>query len=230
MYPSIISSSRQVPTIRTSLPFSAAGNASGRWLLSLDGGYLCSASNGNALTTTTSASSRNANWTVSFDGSGIATLEAQGGSSKLLRYNRSNPRFSCYKSSSTQQTQNVRIFRRVQGVKPVEDDPLAENDTYGCYIQGYERLYVKGTDQYSRTVEKDGTVTFAILNAAGKEQLVISGFDPALAKGGAASVSVRYRKGYKVLLDKTYSLEVVREEGPKVWLGDGTGQGFIIKK
>ena len=34
----------------------------------------------------------------------------------------------------------------------------------------------------------------------------------------------------QTLLEGSYALRVVREDGPKVWLGDGSGQGFIIKK
>jgi len=44
------------------------------------------------------------------------------------------------------------------------------------------------------------------------------------------TVSLQYRKGRKVLLERTCTLKVVREDGPKVWLGDGSGQGFILKK
>ena len=69
-----------------------------------------------------------------------------------------------------------------------------------------------------------------ILNASTKEQLVISGFDPKLRKGDLATVSVHYRQGFNILLDETFALTVVKEEGPTVWLGDGSGQGFILKK
>ena len=50
------------------------------------------------------------------------------------------------------------------------------------------------------------------------------------AEGDAVTVSLLYRKGRKVLLERTCDLKVVREDGPKVWLGDGSGQGFILKK
>ena len=76
----------------------------------------------------------------------------------------------------------------------------------------------------------DGKLEFVILNASAKEQFVVSGFDPSLRKGDLATVSVQYRKGLNTLLDKTYVLTVVKEDGPNVWLGDGSGQGFILKK
>ena len=52
-----------------------------------------------------------------------------------------------------------------------------------------------------------------------------------LSKGASAQVSVHYRKGTNTILDNvTRNLTVVKEDGPKVWLGDGSGQGLIIKK
>ena len=71
---------------------------------------------------------------------------------------------------------------------------------------------------------------FALLKASTNEQLVVFGYDPSLTKGDAVTVSLQYRKGRKVLLERTCALRVVREDGPKVWLGDGSGQGFILKK
>ena len=96
-------------------------------------------------------------------------------------------------------------------------------------MKGAERKYVKGVDQILRSYP-DGKLEFVILNAQAKEQLVISGFDPALRKDDLATVSVRYRKGFNMLTDETYALKVVKEDGPTVWLGDGSGQGFILKK
>ena len=167
---------------------------------------------------------------MSIDRDGIATVEALEGGSRLIRYNAGTLRFTCYKDASSSQTRNVRIFRKREASVPDGEDPLTAREEYGCYITDFERVYAKGADQYSRSVRDDGTVVFTLLNAAEKEQMVISGFDPALAKGDAATVSVHYKKGRKVLLNKSFALEVVREDGPKVWLGDGTGQGFIIKK
>ena len=207
-----------------------AADGEGRWLLADGNGYLCSTSNRNSLTTTQDAASGNAWWDVSIDGDGIATVEALEGGSRLIRYNAGTLRFTCYKDASSSQTRNVRIFRKREATVPDGEDPLTAREEYGCYITDFERVYVKGADQYSRSVRDDGTVVFTLLNAAEKEQMVISGFDPALAKGDAATVSVHYKKGRKVLLNKSFALEVVREDGPKVWLGDGTGQGFIIKK
>ena len=207
-----------------------AGSEFGEWLLDTGDGYLCSAETGNLLEVTSNPSSRMANWTVSIDEEGVATIEAQYGASRLIRYNQVSSRFTCYEEASTL-TKNVMVYKKSIGAAPAEDDPLAgSEDVYGSYIKGYRRIYVKGADQYSRSYQDDGTVVFTILNLAEKEQLVISGYDPVLAKGDAMTVSVRYRKGRRVLVDRSYNLTVVRENGSKVWLGDGSGQGFIIKK
>ena len=45
------------------------------------------------------------------------------------------------------------------------------------------------------------------------------------------TVTVAWRKGLNYLLkEKSFDLKVVKEDGPKVWLGDGSGQGLILKK
>ena len=73
--------------------------------------------------------------------------------------------------------------------------------------------------------------TFTILNPSENEQLEISGYRPALVKGEKLSVNVLWRKGVNTVMAETsYQMTIVKEEGPKVWLGDGTGNGFIIKK
>ena len=82
----------------------------------------------------------------------------------------------------------------------------------------------------SRSVGADGKEEFSILNSAMKQQLVISGYDPSLSKGGSALLTVTYREGKNVLLSMDCTATVVREEGSRVWLAVAPGQGFIIKK
>ena len=166
-------------------------------------------------------------WTISISGK-LATMKAEKGESTYLRYNSSSPRFSCYSSSSSQN--GIILYRMVEADSgAVQDDPLTAQSEYGCYIRKAERKYVKGVDQLLRSYP-DGNLEFVILNASSKDQMVISGFNPNLRKGDLATVSVHYRQGLKVVLEETYTLKVVKEDGPKVWLGDGSGQGFILKK
>jgi hypothetical protein len=203
------------------------GNAIGTWSFRTGNAYLASTSSGNNLTEVASKNA-NASWKVTVSSS-ATLIQAQAGGSKLLKHNPSAHRFSCYKNSSTN-VENVVLYRKGSVPTSVEDDPLTAYDAYGSYLTGVERTYEPGVDQLLRSYP-DGKLKFAILRAADKEQLVVSGFDPSLAKGDAVTVTVAWRKGLNFLLkEKSFDLKVVKEDGPKVWLGDGSGQGLILKK
>ena len=203
------------------------GVSDGTWSFHSSSGYLAAGKTGDALRTIAGRSDYSS-WVVSISGK-EATLKAQKGESTYLRYSASNPRFTCYSSSNKEK--GIILYRMVElgSSGAVEEDPLTAQSEYGCYIKDAERKYVKGTDQLLRSYP-DGKLEFVILNAKAKEQFVISGYDPNLRKGDLAMVSVWHRKGFDTLLDKTYTLSVVKEDGSKVWLGDGSGQGFILKK
>ena len=203
------------------------GSAIGTWSFRTGNAYLASTSSGNNLTEVASKNA-NASWKVTVSSS-ATLIQAQAGGSKLLKHNPSAHRFSCYKNSSTN-VDNVVLYRKGSVPTSVEDDPLTAYDAYGSYLTGVERTYEPGVDQLLRSYP-DGKLEFAILRAADKEQLVVSGFDPSLAKGDAVTVTVAWRKGLNFLLkEKSFDLKVVKEDGPKVWLGDGSGQGLILKK
>ena len=202
------------------------GVSAGTWSFHTGSGYLAANKTGNVLREIAGRSDYSS-WTISLSGK-EATMKAEKGESTYLRYNQSSPRFSCYSSPTTEK--GIILYRMAQAeTGDVQEDPLTEQSEYGSYISKAERKYVKGVDQIRRSYP-DGKLEFVILNASAKEQLVISGFDPDLRKGDLATVSVHYRKGFNVLLDETFALKVVKEEGPTVWLGDGSGQGFILKK
>ena len=203
------------------------GSAIGTWSFRTGNAYLASTSSGNNLTEVASKNA-NASWKVTVSSS-ATLIQAQAGGSKLLKHNPSAHRFSCYKNSSTN-VDNVVLYRKGSVPTSVEDDPLTAYDAYGSYLTGVERTYEPGVDQLLRSYP-DGKLEFAILRAADKEQLVVSGFDPSLAKGDAVTVTVAWRKGLNFLLkEKSFDLKVVKEDGPKVWLGNGSGQGLILKK
>jgi len=203
-----------------------AGTSSGTWSFKGLDGYLAAPSADKNQLLTQNNKDGHASWSISFAGNGDATVKAISGTRNLLRYNASSPRFSCYRSGQ----QAVRLYRKGSAL-PVADDPLAASDEYGCYLSGAERTYVKGSDQLRRSYGADGKLVFALLNAGTKEQLVISGYDPSLVKGDVVTVTVSWRKGlHNVLKEQTFRMRVIREDGSKVWLGNGSGQGFIIKK
>ena len=204
------------------------GSEKWTWALNTGTGYLSAATSDNALTESKTLDGYSS-WTLRIS-DGVATISAQEGSYKIIRFNPSASRFSCYAGSSSG-TVNVTIYRQEGSPVPMDDDPLTAFDEYGCYLTGTERIFVKGSDQLSRKYASDSKVRFSILNASSKEQLVVSGYDPALRRGDYAQVVIHYRIGTETILDNVVrNLMVVKEDGPKVWLGDGTGQGLIIKK
>ena len=200
-----------------------AGASADSWSFKGTDGYLAASVTDNNYLKTQEDKNEYASWEILFKG-GDVTVTAKKGSRNQLRYNPSSPRFSCYKSGQNA----VKLYRKAGGGAVVDDSLTAESE-YGCYLPGLRRTYAKGTDQLLRTYP-DGMLEFVLLNAAEKEQLVVSGYDPSLAKGAFTTVSVVYRKGYWTLLRQEYTLRVVKEDGSKVWLGDGSGKGFIIKK
>ena len=202
------------------------GVSVGTWSFHTASGYLAAGKSGNALREIAGRSDYSS-WTVTVSGKS-ATLQAGKGESTYLRYNASSPRFSCYSSPNSQK--GIILYRMASAeTGTVKDDPMTEQSEYGSYMRGAERKYVKGVDQIVRSYS-DGKLEFVILNASAKEQFVISGYDPNLRKGDIATVSIQHRKGLDLLNEGTYTMSVVKEDGPNVWLGNGTGQGFILKK
>ena len=201
-----------------------AGASAGTWAFYTGSGYLSSASSKNVLRESKDKND-NSSWTVTVSG-GVANIVAQAGESRYIRENTQSPRFSCYKQGSQN---DVVLYRKSSVSGAVAEDPLVASSEYGSYYAGAAWTYERGVDQLFRSYP-DGKLEFALLKASTKEQLVVSGYDPSLTKGDAVTVSLLYRKGRKVLMERTCDLKVVREDGPKVWLGDGSGQGFILKK
>ena len=202
------------------------GATDGTWSFHSGSGYLAAGITGDALREI-SGRSGFSSWTVSISGKEVK-MQAQKGRSPYLRYNASSSLFSCYSFASNHK--GIVLYRLAEvDSATASDDPLTRESEYGCYFRGAERTYVKGVDRFMRSYP-DGKLEFVILNAPAKEQLVISGFDPSLRKGDFATVSVKFRRGLTVVLEGTYTLKVVKEDGPTVWLGDGSGQGFILRK
>lgn len=203
-----------------------AGNREGTWSFKDEDGYIAATSSTIRNNMVSKAEKDDyASWILTVDDSGEMDVEAYSGRRNHLRYNPNQPRFSCYQSGQ----RSVWIYVKGEPI-PEPDDPLTEFDEYGSYVSAADRQYVKGKDQISRTYETDGTLTFAIVRASDQEQLVLSGIDPDAAKGDAVQVSVQHRKGLATLLEADFNLKVVKVDDTKMWLGDGSGQGFIIKK
>lgn len=209
-----------------------AGNSSGTWYMSTGNGYLANANGTKNKLLTVTTKNNNSLWTISIDSSGAATVTAQEGERNLLRFNdsqSSNLLFACYASGQ----KGIVIYRKgaAGSAGPVQEDPITDFSEYGCYLGSNSRSYVPGADQFCRSYSSAGVQTFTILDPAQKEQLEISGYRRSLVKGDEVSITVQWRKGLTgIVSGSTYKVRVVKEEGPKVWLGNGSGQGFIIKK
>jgi hypothetical protein len=204
-----------------------AGTTPETWSFKGVDGYLAAQEKDSNYLVTNADKDGYASWTLSFQEDGLLIPEAVEGARRVLRYDPYSSRFTCYKSTSYRA---VKLYRKA-GPLPVADDPLSGVSEFGCYLSGAAWVYVPGSDQILRSYDADGKLVFALLNAAEKEQLVISGYDPSLVKGDEVTLTVSWRKQLNIRMkDETFRMKVVREDGSKVWLGDGTGQGFIIKK
>ena len=204
------------------------GNNEGTWAFRDGSYYIASSSSGNYLKNS-STKTDNATWTVEIAGSGLATVAANSGASTYLSYNTSSPRFTCY--SNTNQKQ-VSIYRRSGGSSSVGQDPLLEHTEYGCYLGGgSEWEYAAGTNQVSRSYNQYGYETYTLINPSTVEELEITGYKKGYVKGdGNISIAVNWRRGSETVLSDNYTMKIIKEAGPKVWLSNGNGKGVIIKK
>jgi hypothetical protein len=168
-------------------------------------------------------------WIITVAPDGFATVKAKSSIPAYIRYDAQNSRFISLGAETDQQ--GIVLYRLSQAAAILPDDPLTASQELGAYLADWQRTYVRGADQVHRSYGADGKLVFVLLNAATREQLVISGYDPALTKGDDVTVTVDYRIGEQEILEgKTFSLQVAREDGSKVWLGNGSGLGFILKK
>lgn len=212
----------------------AAGSSNGFFALKTqDGMYLASTSfsNKNYLHSNTSVDDY-ASWTISVS-SGIASIVARSGSRNKLLFNPNNgsPIFSCYRALSTQ-TRNVRVFRYASDVEeagaPVVEDPLLDKEEYGAYLNGTDYVFDAARDQIRRTYGTD-TQSFTILTPD-KTVLEVSGIPIDIRQGSSFTVKALRTVGKVEYLNKSFRVTVLRESGPRFWLSDGKGNGFIIKK
>ena len=205
------------------------GSIPNSWSFYTGSGYLTAEESGYALKESDEINALSS-WKVVM-ASGITLICSAGDASLFIYHNPSINGFACYPIDAQEELLTLAIYRLGSGYVPaLEEDPLTEKSEFGCYLNGSERTYVKGSDQIHRSYQ-DGKLEFVLLNASEKEQLVISGFDPSLTKGREAVVKVSWRKGLQILMnERPYTMRVVKEDGSKVWLGDGFGQGFILKK
>jgi hypothetical protein len=126
---------------------------------------------------------------------------------------------------------NVIITRHDGGSGSSADDPLLQKTVYGGYLgSGLEWEYNPGTDQVTRSYDSNGFQTYTLIDPSDVEELEITGYKKVYVKDGSnISISVNWRRGTSTVLSEVYTMTIIKEDGPKVWLSDGT-HGVIIKK
>lgn len=102
-------------------------------------------------------------------------------------------------------------------------------EVFGAYIPGNPLLYDAATDQLSREYADDGTVTFSLLDPVQDAFVEFSGIPVEAAYGDTFTLAVRYNGKVGGAGDATFDVRVVKEEGARLWLSDGTN-GFIVKR
>lgn len=126
---------------------------------------------------------------------------------------------------------NVIITRHDGGSGAAGPDPLLQKSAYGCYLgSGLEWEYNPGAEQVTRSYDEYGFETYTLIDPSDVEELEITGYKKGYIKGdGDISITVHWRRGISTVLSEVYKMTIIKEEGPKVWLSDGT-HGVIIKK
>lgn len=125
---------------------------------------------------------------------------------------------------------NVIITRHDGGSGAAGPDPLLQESACGCYLgTGLEWEYHPGAEQVTRSYDTNGVQTYTLIDPAEVEELEIVGYKKSYVKGDSFTVSVQWRKGISTIHSESYNVTLIKEEGPKVWLSDGT-HGVIIKK
>lgn len=112
------------------------------------------------------------------------------------------------------------------------NDPMLEKTEYGCWLgTGLEWTLDSGVNQVTRAYDSGGVLTYTLINPDTVEELELSGYKKSYVKGDRFTLTVNWRYGrVNRLANASYSVTVIKEQGPMVWLSDGNGKGAIIKK
>ena len=202
--------------------------SAGAWNLAVgDGQYLAAQSASSNYLRTISSVTDYAKWSISISG-GEASIKASAASRGTICYNANYSRFSCYSAPGTN-TRLVSVYKEESSYVPA-DDPILSKTEAGCYISDKVRTYTKGTDQIVRYGDTSGIRYFVIADPATNEQVSISGFTGNEALGDAVNISLFWKKNGSKLLSGSYRMYVAKVTDSSLWLGNGKGNGFIIKK
>ena len=198
------------------------------------GAYIAAGGSSKNSMTNTTTKGATSSWRISISG-GTATMVAQSGNYVylLFNYNTKPYRYACYQESTANNLNmmsKVALYRKTEGeAVPSSDDPILKEETFGAYLNGNNTVYVKGSQQLSREYQGD-KVTFAILDAMAQIVMEFSGIPAGATIGDAFTLTLRTVEGKKTVSTGSYTVTVVGEAGAKLWLSDGAGNGFIVKR
>ncbi len=213
--------------------------SAGAWniLTSPGNQYLYAQEDGNYLRTSSTATGLY-NWTISIATDGTATISApytNGNSTRTILYNHKNDKnlfFSAFTSTTGTNMDLMSIYRKEAIYdNPYETDSILSQDEYGAYRNGNNRIYDPDMDQLSReyTVSSH-KLCFAILTPSTGTILQMDGIKTPPLMGDSFTLQCKEFQGLFTNWSGNYSVKVLRVDGPKVWLSDGEGNGFIIKQ
>ena len=120
---------------------------------------------------------------------------------------------------------SVSIYKKDNGPAT----PVTTYSDLGCYLKSKQLIYTPGTDQYIRS-RKSSNLSFILLNPETEEKAEIVGYQSSLKTGDDVSISLHWTQRNTVVRSQTYAMQVMQDDGDKVWIGDSKGNGFIIKK
>ena len=130
-------------------------------------------------------------------------------------------------TGSTNSSSSIYIYRKTTGMS-TDDDPVLQNSEYGAYLTSGNRVFVAGC-QMSREYPGDETVTFAILTPSDNRVDEFGGIPASPVKDDSFTLHYTVISGREVT-DTYFTVTVLKVDGPKVWVSDGSGNGFIVKK
>ena len=138
---------------------------------------------------------------------------------------------SYYTLSTTSSTVTIwkKVSNPIAGNPDPDSDPVLQYEVPGAYLTVDKTLYEPGESQLSREY-LDESVTFAIIYPSGNSVLEFSGIPQAAAKGDAFDLTLVGISGRKRTALGTFRVTVVKEDGPRLWLSDFLGNGFIVKR
>lgn len=204
------------------------GSTNGTFALKTGDHYLTTSFSSDYSLSESSEITAESSWAISISG-GEATIVAQDGEdSWYLCFYAGGHYFGGFVTGYS--VVNPVIYRR-KASGEVTEDPILAKTAYGCYLgTGYERALVSGSDQVTRSYNSNDVLTYTLLNTTSVEEVEIFGYTKSLVKGDRVVITVNWHQGTTPVLSESYTMKVVKEEGPKVWLSDGAGKGVVIKK